>query len=479
MAPSRKKTAAKKEANIRAELRRDILAIAMFSAGVFIAFCLWRTPAEGTGNGIGAIGYGVYQSCQFLFGQGKWFPVAALLLLGGGAWLKAIYPGRILIGAYAALILSGCAMLHLRLPNAEQFLSYGMQGLGGGLVGGGLLQASNLLIGQTGSWILYLSLAAASVLLITGKTIRELLDGASGGARKIRQSAQDGLSMLYSNRQAKRQTSETGVLQSLNLPIETELRQDKQNTTAGRSIPFRDYTGNPANKTAAQTSSPVGNASADTTGAGNPANEKPGSTAVKNRREKDEDNDFLPEKRQVDGEQAKAFTKRRRSYRLPSIQLLRTTPPLNSQRQNKVLADHVRILEKTLADFNLQATVTQVNKGPSITRFELQPAPGVKVSRIVGLSDDIALALAAAHIRIEAPIPGKAAIGIEVPNAERALVSLREILEDPAFKQSSSKLSFALGRDIAGASIIADLARMPHLLIAGATGSGKSVCINA
>ena len=470
MAPSRKKAAAKKESNIRSELRRDLLAIAMFAAGVFIAFCLWRRPAEGAGNGIGAIGYGVYQSCQFLFGQGKWFLVAALLLLGGGAWLKAISPGKMLVGAYTALILSACAILHLRLPNEQQFFRYGMQGMGGGLTGGGLVQASNLLIGNTGSWILYLSLVAASILLITGKTIRELLDGASGGARKIKQSAQDGLSMLHSSRQAKRQAGETGVLQSLNLPIETELRQDKQNTTTGRSIPFRDYASRQAEKNSAGTPSAGTDAS---------AGEKQLKTTAKSRREKEDDSEFLPESSQLDADRAKASKKPRQIYRLPSITLLRTTPPSNSQRQNKVLADHVRILEKTLADFNLQATVTQVNKGPSITRFELQPAPGVKVSRIVGLSDDIALALAAAHIRIEAPIPGKAAIGIEVPNAERALVSLREILEDPAFKQSPSKLSFALGRDIAGASIIADLARMPHLLIAGATGSGKSVCINA
>jgi len=141
----------------------------------------------------------------------------------------------------------------------------------------------------------------------------------------------------------------------------------------------------------------------------------------------------------------------------------------------------VKILEETLASFGVRAVVTQVNRGPSITRFELQPAPGVKVSRIVNLTDDIALALAAEHIRVEAPIPGKAAIGIEVPNIERAVVSLREVLEDQNFAQASSKskLAFALGRDIAGTPIVTDLAKMPHLLIAGSTGSGKSVCLNA
>ena len=129
--------------------------------------------------------------------------------------------------------------------------------------------------------------------------------------------------------------------------------------------------------------------------------------------------------------------------------------------------------------FGISAKVLQVSKGPAITRYELQPAPGVKVSRIVNLSDDIALNLASPGVRIEAPIPGKAAIGVEVPNKDISVVRLREVLESSVFLNHPSKISFGLGKDIAGKSIVADIARMPHLLIAGATGSGKSVCINS
>lgn len=135
-------------------------------------------------------------------------------------------------------------------------------------------------------------------------------------------------------------------------------------------------------------------------------------------------------------------------------------------------------LQDTLHSFGVNVTVTNVSCGPSVTRYELQPEQGVKVSKIVGLADDIKLNLAAADIRIEAPIPGKAAVGIEVPNKENSAVMLRDLLESTEFKNSASNVSFAVGLDIAGRCVVADIAKMPHLLIAGATGSGKSVCIN-
>jgi len=135
-------------------------------------------------------------------------------------------------------------------------------------------------------------------------------------------------------------------------------------------------------------------------------------------------------------------------------------------------------LEETLRSFGVEAKVVQVTKGPSVTRFELQPNAGVKVSKIVNLADDIALSLAASGVRIEAPIPGKAAIGIEVPNKELTPVFLREVIESTEFISSTKNLAFCLGKDIAGNCVVSDLSRMPHVLIAGATGSGKSVCIN-
>ncbi|RXZ77907.1 DNA translocase FtsK [Paenibacillaceae bacterium] len=163
-------------------------------------------------------------------------------------------------------------------------------------------------------------------------------------------------------------------------------------------------------------------------------------------------------------------------YKLPSLALL--ARPKQGKFGGADASDSRRKLEATLESFGVRATVLDVVRGPAVTRYEVQPASGVKVSRIVGLTDDIALALAAKDIRMEAPIPGKSAIGIEVPNTEVSVVTMREVMETPAFQHASSKLSIVFGRDISGQPIVGDLAKMPHLLVAGATGSGKSVCIN-
>lgn len=164
-------------------------------------------------------------------------------------------------------------------------------------------------------------------------------------------------------------------------------------------------------------------------------------------------------------------------YQLPSINLL-DEPEHNAQHQERgQIQAVVRKLEKTFHSFGVKAKVTKVHVGPAVTKYEVYPEAGVKVSKIVNLHDDLALALAAKDIRIEAPIPGKSAVGIEVPNQEIATVSLREVLETKQ-AQRGSKLLFALGRDISGDAVMSELNKMPHLLVAGATGSGKSVCIN-
>jgi len=165
-------------------------------------------------------------------------------------------------------------------------------------------------------------------------------------------------------------------------------------------------------------------------------------------------------------------------YRLPSLSLLAKPAGGGRGSDGIGMVESQRKLEATLESFGVRAKVLDVVQGPAVTRYEVQPATGVKVSRIVGLQDDIALALAAKDIRMEAPIPGKSAIGIEVPNSEVSVVTMREVMESSAFQNAGSKLSIAFGRDISGQSIVGNLAKMPHLLVAGATGSGKSVCIN-
>ena len=170
----------------------------------------------------------------------------------------------------------------------------------------------------------------------------------------------------------------------------------------------------------------------------------------------------------------------KKDYLFPTMDLLNVNSKLKLKNEDKKdLIENANKLEETLSNFGVEAKVVQVTKGPSVTRFELQPSPGVKVSKIVNLQDDIALGLAANGVRMEAPIPGKAAIGIEVPNKKQSPVFLREVLDSKEFTSTNKNLAFALGKDITGKCIVGDLSKMPHMLIAGATGSGKSVCINS
>ena len=169
----------------------------------------------------------------------------------------------------------------------------------------------------------------------------------------------------------------------------------------------------------------------------------------------------------------------RATYRKPPVNLLDPPDQVDNSGLSEELHEKAVTLEHTLQSFNVDARVIQVTQGPAVTRYEIQPNTGVKVSKIVSLSNDIALNLRAKSIRIEAPIPGKAAVGIEVQNDKTNMVRIREVIDSPEFRDEKSKIAFAVGKDISGNNIVADLKGMPHLLIAGSTGSGKSVCINS
>ena len=172
-----------------------------------------------------------------------------------------------------------------------------------------------------------------------------------------------------------------------------------------------------------------------------------------------------------------ALTVEDQNYEFPPVEFLKEGK-MGTKSTKKAIQDTASKLQRTLYSFGVSAKVENVSVGPTITRYELKPAEGVRVSKIANLADDIALSLAAESIRIEAPIPGKQAVGIEIPNKEKEIVALRDIIDSDKFRESKSKLSFALGKDAAGELVITDIAKMPHVLIAGSTGSGKSVCVN-
>jgi S-DNA-T family DNA segregation ATPase FtsK/SpoIIIE len=211
---------------------------------------------------------------------------------------------------------------------------------------------------------------------------------------------------------------------------------------------------------------------------------------VKKKREEKEGKEVLPtvvvekpppppKKQEMAKQEAFEFLEASKAFQLPSISLLEAETEKRQKIDRDSLIMNSRILEKKLLDYGVEGKVVEVRPGPVITVYEFEPAPGVKVSRIVNLADDLALALSALSVRIVAPIPGKAVVGIEVPNTNRETVFLKEIIDSDNFRAFKSKLSFGLGKDISGEPFVVDLARMPHLLVAGSTGSGKSVSINA
>lgn len=192
--------------------------------------------------------------------------------------------------------------------------------------------------------------------------------------------------------------------------------------------------------------------------------------------EESSDKDADKEKFEVTKEQMKASVE---DYCIPPVTLLNLGKHASTKDVSGELKGNAQRLIETLHSFNVEATITDISRGPTVTRYELKPAAGIRISKITNLADDIALNLAATHVRIEAPIPGKAAVGIEIPNTVKNMVYMRELIETPEFSQQRSKLSAGLGKDIAGNCVYCDIVKMPHLLIAGTTGSGKSVCMNS
>ncbi|KGX88387.1 FtsK/SpoIIIE family DNA translocase [Pontibacillus litoralis] len=326
--------------------------------------------------------------------------------------------------------------------------------IGGGMVGGALFAFTYYLFAPTGAKIVAVFLFIVGLLFLTEISLGDLLQRV---LRRGKVFWQDQWSMLQKQKQEwkekkaeQRQQKEIEVVESQD---ETSLPME---ASQGSEPIIQDFTaiayGDSATKRSHHEKKPEESTSEEANGSSDEL-----------------DDGMAPSLPLTEVENVE--------YELPSLDLL-AEPVHNAQHQerSKIQAT-VKKLEQTFHSFGVKAKVTKVHVGPSVTKYEVYPDVGVKVSKIVNLHDDIALALAAKDIRIEAPIPGKSAVGIEVPNQEVATVSLREVIESHT-SHSKSKLLFGLGRDIGGGSVVSELNKMPHLLVAGATGSGKSVCIN-
>ena len=329
------------------------------------------------------------------------------------------------------------------------FWSAGLQGEGGGILGALISMVCVYFFARIGTMIVLSCLSGIAIILLTGIPLSRLLSGAGAGMASGWRGLKNNLvNFMYVEDDEETAGEDPG-----------DAKQAGRNVNTSQSLPvIIDY--------GATNSSPKDSAPNEEARPSPPSQDLPGPRheVVKNIPVNDSDKN-LPGNYE--------------NYKLPTLSLLSRSLKVKSSRFNKEILENVRILEETLDNFGVKVCVSQVHRGPAITRYEIQPAPGVKVSKIVRLADDIALSLAAQDVRIEAPIPGKSALGIDVPNKDVSMVYLRELMECPEFTDAASKISIALGKDIAGNPIVADLMKMPHLLIAGATGSGKSVCLNS
>lgn len=326
---------------------------------------------------------------------------------------------------------------------------------GGGILGALLYAMFHVLFDTAGTWIVALILLSISAIILTGKTAAPYLAEKMPSMRPLL----DGAMNRFKQDKPKRKSATRGKAQADSPAQAFETDDALTYDETDESPEVQSYE--------VQTEEPIISAFTE--------NVKPRKTEVAQAAPAEtEQGSELGEVNLM----STAEELENEEYQLPPIDLLDMPPQSDQSGEYAGIQKNAKKLEKTFQSFGVRAKVTQVHLGPAVTKYEVLPDTGVKVSKIVSLHDDLALALAARDIRIEAPIPGKSAIGIEVPNSEVAIVSLREVLESEENNKPDAKLLFGLGRDVTGQAVMTQLNKMPHLLVAGSTGSGKSVCIN-
>ncbi len=432
---------------------------------------------------LGIVGKALVLFFRFFFGEWYMIGVIGLIALSVAFVIQRNWPNLLnkrLIGVYfivLAIVMFSHITLVQNLTKNGQFTNpsvivntknlfmleatnkVGSVNLGGGMVGAIMFAMCFFLFDETGAYIIGGILIVLGILCITNKHIGEVLAPILSLVRKQLSAFSSDIRGWKVSR--VKQTEKKKTAKVRREPLETvNIEQDEpEQTEEIETVPpiisnFTEHT---------EHSSPIESPK----GESNQVEVQKGDTQAHD----------VPEP--VEMEPTMNFTDiENKDYQLPSLDLLRLPDNKHISNENDLIYDNARKLERTFKSFGVKAKVTKVHRGPAVTKYEVYPDLGVKVSKIVSLSDDIALALAAKDIRIEAPIPGKSAIGIEVPNAEVAIVTLREVLESKGNNRPEEKLLIGLGRDITGEAVMARLNKMPHLLVAGATGSGKSVCIN-
>lgn len=461
MAKNKRKPRSKKKDQIKSTLKYEISGLALFG---FAAIAMAK---------LGAVGMSFVILTRFFMGE--WYILLLLGLMAFSIYLMykreiPFFFKRQLVGTYLIVL---AILLYHHTILFEHLASYANDALrpsvilntwelfwmevngaasttdlGGGMIGAVLYAAFHFLFADAGSKFIAFLLIVGGIILITG---RGLMDSIGKVFTSIgRFVKKQWVAFVEDFRQSKTTRKKEGKPAPKAKPVMKDVEIEVSDTESAEGIMEERIISNFADRAYQDTTSES-------------VQEKP-EPAPDIAAEKEEPMTFM-EVENVD-------------YQLPKLTLLKSPKKADQSGEYELIHTNAEKLESTFKSFGVKARVTQVHLGPAVTKYEVHPDVGVKVSKIVSLADDLALALAAKDIRIEAPIPGKSAIGIEVPNSDVAVVSLREVLEVQPSEKSGSKLLIALGRDISGEAVSAELNKMPHLLVAGATGSGKSVCIN-
>jgi len=447
--------------NMQEEIRCEIIGITLLALAAL-------TLISVVNPSVGLVGGLINRAILTLAGEGRYlFPVLLAVFGFKMLYLKSKIKKNINIyGAVIALMVA-LTLMHMPIPR-DYILKAGIKGDGGGIIGGIIYYVLLNSFGSLGMYIVLSALMLVAVLLLTNQSVavlfRNLIRKVTNALKKTVRTVDE---FLF--------TTAVEELEDRPEIVDRSQPSGDDGISVGNGLnsqlDMETYTpAKTTNKTSKEKKSNVVYY--------RPVMHSEEERNIEELVEYEQNRVTQPVVTGAGPELNAPVDETGRGGKLPPLSIL--TRPVRGKmgKNNQDIADNIKRLEEILASFGIRVRVTKVSRGPVITRYEVQPPPGVKVSRIVSLADDIALGMAASDVRIEAPVPGKAVVGIEVPNREVATVYLRELVETVEFQQSPSFLTIALGKDVAGNPILDDLSRMPHLLIAGATGAGKSVCLN-
>lgn len=479
----------KRKEKARHKLYHEFIGVIVFALGIFTGLSIYSEASGLVGQFTGGFFFGLFGLAAYAVPL--LFVIAGIMIIA--ARRKRPHAGK--IATYIVAIISTISVFHVfslqKIIMDKGFFAYVGSSYnigsavrqGGGALGSLLVYPANLLLGTLGAYILFFTAILICIMILTNLSLKKMGMGIGSAGKNTVEKLKTGFTEMRAERERNKQLfideiedeepyepDETEYHRQMPIPKQELYRPNVKNVENYRKeIPAEPHRYNPQ-ETEPEEEEHNRYISHEKYAKRPPARPQAEET-------EEEDGDF--QETLQSHEKEKGEKEKKSIYIVPPVTLL---DAVQIKRPKRSGADDVKksafILEDTLRSFGITATVVNISRGPVVTRYELQPAPGVKVSRIVNLSDDIALNLAAPRVRIEAPIPGKAAIGIEVPNGEIDTVFIRDLLENEEFRRKQSPLVFALGQDLAGKNIYADIATMPHMLIAGATGSGKSVCIN-